>query len=521
VPVRRLVLTDLDRGTVHEFRDADVRIGRDPACELPVVEAPAGAEIAGVHARLAPRATGWCLTDERTKGGTFVNHVRLVGSDQAILRTGDVIRLGVGSGARRYRVARIETLASPRPASPSGARADGAREAAADMRLAAGAVGGASLASAAAALAPRASNAQLAAGAAAGTAVASAAAGVASSRLRTSSAGTSAAAPAAAGSSGVPAANAALGVAAVAGAAAGTAGVASLAGSGKGLESWRAARLFEAAGSLDSAAPAAAAKAGANTWAGIAAGTMVVAGAAGAYQVMRPTDAAGARVVIAAVADAGGSTSVTTPASNPASASTDGAKESASAAIAPKAESESARRLAAAAGSAGNVLGEVSAWYRGRRVRVTGIVMAEAGTMLTAAEAVSGPAGARPDSIVVSWPRGGKHRAVPGATAGALGVITLQQWRGQWLGQAAQGDASSTPTWVAIVGFDRDNAAPVVVAGEAAAARVANAVEVRDASDRLLPGAPVVDARGYVVGLWTGGARGVPLADALRLVVPR
>lgn len=518
MPVRRLVLTDLDRGTVHEFRDADVRIGRDPACELPVVEAPAGAEIAGVHARLAPRATGWCLTDERTKGGTFVNHVRLVGSDQAILRTGDVIRLGIGAGARRYRVARIETLAGQRPPAPVGKSADGAREGVSDVRLAAGAVGGASLASAAAALAPRASNAQLAAGAAAGTAVASAAAGVAATRLRPSSAGSAAAAPTASPGGAAPVANVALGVAAVAGAAAGTAGVASIAGGNKGLEAWRATRLFEAAGSADSAAPSAAAKAGGSTWAGIAAGTLVVAGSAGAYQVMQPGQAPGTRVVIESPAAATGSAPAS-PDAQAGAAPFAGAPAPGGAAPA-SAASESARKLAAAASSAGNIIGDVSAWYRGRRVRVTGVVMAEAGTMLTSAEAVRGPDGVRPDSVVVSWPRGGRHRAVPGAVAGTLGAITLQGWHGQWLGAAAQGDASSTPAWVAVVGFDRQNTAPVVVAAEAAAARTSGVVEVRGASDRLLAGAALVDARGYVVGIWTGGARGVPLADALRLVGP-
>jgi hypothetical protein len=294
-----------------------------------------------------------------------------------------------------------------------------------------------------------------------------------------------------------------------------------MASGAKGLESWRATRLFEAAGGADAAA-ASAAKGSAGLWTGIAAGTVVMAGAAGAYQVMRPGEAAGARVVIAEAAggagtggaSAGGFASVGV-AGGP---GTPGSTSAGTGESPPDRTADpAAAKLAAAASSAGNILGDVSAWYRGRRVRLTGIVMAEAGTMLTGAEAVRRADGSRPDSVVVTWPRGGRHRALPGATADGLGVITLQGWTGQWLGSAAHGDASSTPAWVAVVGFDREQPAAVVMAAEAAAARVTGGVEVRGASSRLLPGAPLVDARGYVVGIWTGQTTAVALADALRL----
>ena len=505
--MRRLVLTDLDRGTVHEFRDADVRIGRDPACELPVVEAPAGAEIAGVHARLAPRATGWCLTDERTKGGTFVNHVRLVGSDQAILRTGDVIRLGAGAGARRYRVARIENVAAPKQAPPP-ARASTTRDEAADIRLAAGAVGGASVATAAA-LAPRATNAQLAGGAAAGTVVATAAAGVAAGRAKS----------AAAQSSGNGSAN--VGVAAAAGAVAGTAGVAGVvsgvSGNAGGLEQWRASRLFEAAGDSGQAATAAA-KGGtsAGVWTGVTVGAMAVAGAAGGYQMWRSDTNAGPRVVIASVAETG------TPAASRAAATAGtGAMPSAgtpSADAADAARATAAARLGAAAGAAGNLIADVTAYYGGRRVRLTGVVLAESGALVSVREAVRNGAGAKPDSVIVGWPHGGRHRAVPKVEADGLGLLTLQAWRGQWLGTAAYGEAGATPAWTAVVGFDRDDPRPVVVAAEAAATQGASGLDVRGASERLLPGSALVDAQGHVVGVWLGAGKAAPLAAALRLV---
>lgn len=513
-PVRRIVLTDLDRGTVHEFRDADVRIGRDPACELPVVEAPAAAEIAGVHARLAPRPTGWCLTDERTKGGTFVNHVRLVGSDQAILRTGDVIKLGAGAGARRYRVARIETVAASRQGPPP-ARTDTRHEEAADVRLVAGAVGGATVATAAA-LAPRATNAQLAGGAAAGTVVASAAAGVAATRGRTSTGTT----PQGRGTgSNGSASSATVGVAAAAGAVAGTAGVAGAVSGAGGLEQWRASRLFEAAGDTGAAKAAPAKAAGSGMWAGVAAGAVAVAGATGGYQMWRSDVDSSPRVVVAQPAGTPGAAAVAAPAGGTggnAPSSATGATDAATAA----ARDAASQRLGAAAGAAGNVIADISAWYRGRRVRVSGLVVAEQGLVVTVREAVRSQAGATPDSIIVAWPHGGRHRAVPRQDASGLGVIALQGWRGQWLGTAAQGDASGTPSWTAIVGFDRDEPRPIVVAAEASAVRGADAVDVRGASERLLPGSVLVDAGGRVTGVWLGAGRAAPLVDAIRLAEP-
>lgn len=413
LPVRRIILTDLDRGTIHEFRDVDVRIGRDAACELMVVEAPASADIGGVHARLAPRPTGWCLTDERSRGGTFVNHVRLVGSDQAILRTGDVIRLGIGPAARRYRVARIEAIANPRR-TPAPGKVEVPRGAA-DREIATGAVGGAVAATAAAAAAPR--NAHLAAAAAAGTAVASMAVGVANASN---------------GATPPPS-------------------VASGTGSFTG-------------GAVSS------------VWTGVAASAIAAAGAGGAVAWQPKTDRA-----------------PRTAAAQPAAA------------------------ITTAVGAAGNVLADVSAWYGGRRVRVTGLVVSEGGLVVTVRDAVLGPDGAAPDSVVASWPHGGRHRGAPQRVADGLGVLALQRWQGQWLGAAAYGTPTATATPAVLVGFDRDSPRPALVAAGASVSGTAGTIDVYGASDRLLPGSALVNTDGQVIGLWLGRGRAASLDEALRI----
>ena len=442
LPVRRIILTDLDRGTVHEFRDVDVRIGREAACELMVVEAPASADIGGVHARLAPRPTGWCLTDERSRGGTFVNHVRLVGSDQAILRTGDVIRLGIGPAARRYRVARIETVANPRRTQAPG-RVE-VPQGTGDMEIATGAVGGAAAATAAAARAPR--NAHLAAAAAAGTVVASMTVGVAGA------------------STGGPAAPP----------------LAPRPGSGAFSGAWTGASTGAWTGAWTGASTGASTGVWTGVWTGVAASAIAVAGA---------------------VAGAGGAVAWR-PANDRAPLTV---------ALQP------AAAVRTAVGAAGNILADVSAWYGGRRVRATGLVVSEGGLVVTVRDAVLGPDGAAPDSVVVSWPHGGRHRGVPQRVADRLGVIALQQWQGQWLGAAAHGTPAATATPTVLVGFDRDSSRPALVASEASAAGAGAAIDVRGASDRLLPGSALVNVEGRVVGLWLGRGRAASLDEALRI----
>ncbi|MDX2184659.1 MAG: FHA domain-containing protein [Gemmatimonadaceae bacterium] len=506
--MRRIILTDLDRGTVHEFRDADVRIGRDAACELQIAEAPASADIGGVHARLAPRPTGWCLTDERSAGGTFVNHVRLVGNDQAILRTGDVLRLGSGAGARRFRVARVESAMAPKqaPAVAAGAPAATAtiRQEASDLRLAAGAVGGAVAATAAAV--PRATNAQLAAGAAAGTAVASAGVAAAS--------GLAAKGKGAKGPNGRQTSSAALTGAAAAGAVAATGGVAGVAAVGGGTEAWRASTIFRAAGDTASIAPKAGA---ASLWAGVVAGTVLVTATATGIAAARGSGGTANRAPVAATAGQVGGASAAAPGGNAsdgdasesdASDTAEPTSESRPAADAPK----SASRLAATASAVGNILADVEGWRGGTRVRLTGLVVGEGGIVVTS-DALG--ASGRLDSIVARSPYGGPHAGKLVARSGGVSVLSVPSWDGQWLGPSAVGSATTIPTWSAVVGYDRLTTKSMLSAAEGAAAMTSTAIEVRGVSDRLLPGAALVSDDGRVVGLWLGDGRAMPMQQVL------
>lgn len=460
--VRRLVLTDLDRGIVHEFRDAEVRIGRDPACEVCVADAPASAGLAAVHARIVPRPTGWSLSDERTPSGTHVNHVRLVGSDQAILGTGDIIRLGTGTAARRFRVARIETL-QPRNTAPVRASDLTSDSDVSATRIAASAVGGA------------------AAGAAAGTAALASRGGFSASMITG---------------------------AAVAGAAAGAAGIA-VAADADGDSARRASRLFESLGRTADPAPTAA-----SIWAGAVVGTVITATAAGGYQAIRVERERPSAVTVAA-ADAPAEAGAASDRPDRIAPAIDAG----SAPVEARDAGPEAARLEAAAARMGHVVAEVTAWYRGRPVRLAGIVLSRAGDVASAAVAVRAADGSAPDSVVVRWPDGMARRAAPRASARGVGMLALHGWSGQWLADEGRGALRDRPSWTAVVGIDRDALSPAVTLSTSAARATADGeVEVRGASERLLPGSALVDQDGRIVGVWLGGGRGVPLARALDLL---
>lgn len=496
--MRRIILTDLDRGTVHEFRDSDVRIGRDAACELQIAEAPASAEIGSVHARLAPRPTGWCLTDERSAGGTFVNHVRLVGNDQAILRTGDVLRLGSGAGARRFRVARVESAMAPKQAPPAvavPAATQTVRTEASDLRLAAGAIGGAVAATAAAV--PRATNAQLAGGAAAGTAVASAGVAAAS--------GLAAKGKGAKGPTGRQTSGAALSGAAAAGAVAATGGVAGVAAVGGGTEAWRASTIFRAAGDSAALAPKASA---ASLWAGVVAGTVLVTAAAtGIASARRPGETGDRAPTVAATVG-----TASAAASGASAASESGSAESKASATAGDAAPTGAARLSSTAAAVGNILADLEGWRGGTRVRLTGLVVGEGGVMVTS-DALG--ASGRLDSLVARTPYGGVHRGQLVSRAAGVAVVSVPSWDGQWLGPSAVGSATTIPTWSAVIGYDRMNAKTTLAAAEGAAAVTSTVIEVRGVSDRLLPGGALVSEDGRVVGLWLGDGHAMPMQQVL------
>jgi pSer/pThr/pTyr-binding forkhead associated (FHA) protein/S1-C subfamily serine protease len=113
-----LRLRDLNTDRQLEFEASEVRIGRDPGCELP--EAGPGSEVvSGSHARLRERGGSWTIEDEGSRNGTFVDEKRLVPNTPAQLAAGSVI--GLGARGPRYRVEAV----AKRSAAPTLAEGPG------------------------------------------------------------------------------------------------------------------------------------------------------------------------------------------------------------------------------------------------------------------------------------------------------------------------------------------------------------------------------------------------------------
>jgi len=88
-----LRLRDLKSGEAHEFEKSTVRIGRDPASELPI-----GGEAAKVvsvaHLRLEHDGAAWWVEDLDSRNGTYLDGKRLAASSREKLNAGAVIGLG-------------------------------------------------------------------------------------------------------------------------------------------------------------------------------------------------------------------------------------------------------------------------------------------------------------------------------------------------------------------------------------------------------------------------------------------
>ena len=84
-----LYIADQNSGEqrVMPLPETGVTIGRADSCDVRT-EAP---NVSRRHATIAKQNGQWCVTDNQSSGGTFVNDQRVT---QLALRTGDVVRCG-------------------------------------------------------------------------------------------------------------------------------------------------------------------------------------------------------------------------------------------------------------------------------------------------------------------------------------------------------------------------------------------------------------------------------------------
>jgi pSer/pThr/pTyr-binding forkhead associated (FHA) protein len=73
---------------IHNFNAAEVIVGRDPACELPLDDESVSAR----HARLSFHHKQWWLEDLNSTNGTFINDDPV--QTATVIMTGDAIRCG-------------------------------------------------------------------------------------------------------------------------------------------------------------------------------------------------------------------------------------------------------------------------------------------------------------------------------------------------------------------------------------------------------------------------------------------
>ncbi|HTX80379.1 MAG TPA: FHA domain-containing protein [Longilinea sp.] len=88
VPVLSIQFDETSEGRAHTFSIAEVIIGRDPACELPLDDESVSAR----HARLSFHHKQWWLEDLHSTNGTFLNDDPV--QTAMVIMTGDSIRCG-------------------------------------------------------------------------------------------------------------------------------------------------------------------------------------------------------------------------------------------------------------------------------------------------------------------------------------------------------------------------------------------------------------------------------------------
>ena len=89
IPPIRLTVTQINQvSQVHRFIQAEVTIGRDPACECPVEDE----SISARHARLSYHHNQWWLEDLDSTNGTVLNLEKL--AIPTVVISGDEFRCG-------------------------------------------------------------------------------------------------------------------------------------------------------------------------------------------------------------------------------------------------------------------------------------------------------------------------------------------------------------------------------------------------------------------------------------------
>ncbi|MBI3082717.1 MAG: FHA domain-containing protein [Gemmatimonadetes bacterium] len=138
MPILRL--RNLKSGEAREFETSAVRIGRDPASELPITGELAKV-VSSAHVRLVHDGAGWWVEDLGSRNGTYLDGKRLAAGSRERVTVGAVVGLGetgprlkVEAVAQQLEATMLEspggevTMAEqPRMARPSEARAKASR----------------------------------------------------------------------------------------------------------------------------------------------------------------------------------------------------------------------------------------------------------------------------------------------------------------------------------------------------------------------------------------------------------
>ena len=134
-----LRLRDLKSGEAHEFETSTVRIGRDPASELPIA-GEAAKVVSTAHLRLVHDGAAWWVEDLSSRNGTYVDARRLTAGSREKLTAGSV--LGLGETGPRLKVEAVAgqameatMLESPRGEATIGEQPRVARPSAATVRM--------------------------------------------------------------------------------------------------------------------------------------------------------------------------------------------------------------------------------------------------------------------------------------------------------------------------------------------------------------------------------------------------
>lgn len=121
-----LSLRDLRTGTILEFDTGEVRLGRDPGCEL-VVDGEGTGVVSGIHLRFVRLEGRWVVEDLGSRNGSSVDDRPLPPHSPHPVDAGTVLRLGDRGPQFRVEAVRnrriAETIAEDRPSRRAADRA--------------------------------------------------------------------------------------------------------------------------------------------------------------------------------------------------------------------------------------------------------------------------------------------------------------------------------------------------------------------------------------------------------------